>query len=52
MMEKHQDNWVLTGPRNGLHMERMSWYPIKRHTMIKFNYGPYDASKSDYFANR
>ena len=49
---KHRDNWVLTGPNNGLHMERMSWYPIRRHTMIKFNYSPYDASKSDYFANR
>lgn len=49
---KHRDNWVLTGPNNGLHMERMSWYPIRRHTLIKFNYGPYDASKSDYFANR
>ena len=49
---KHRDNWVLTGPNNGLHMERMSWYSIRRHTMIKFNYSPYDASKSDYFANK
>ena len=49
---KHRYNWVLTGLKNCLHMERMSWYSIRRHTMIKFNYSPYDASKSDYFANR
>lgn len=49
---KHKDNWVLTGPKNGLHIEKMSWCPIRRHTMIKFNYSPYDATKSDYFANR
>ena len=49
---KHKGNWVLTGPKNGQHIVKMAWCPIKRHTMIKFNYSPYDASKSDYFANR
>ena len=49
---RHKDNWTLTGPKNGQHIVKMAWYPIKRHTMIKFNYSPYDASKSDYFANR
>lgn len=49
---RHKDNWTLTGPKNRQHIVKMAGYPIKRHTMIKFNYSPYDASKSDYFANR
>ena len=49
---KHKSNWVLTSPNNNEHMVKMAWYPIVRHNMIKFNYSPYDASKSDYFTNR
>jgi len=49
---KHVDNWVFTGPKEGNHITKMAWIPIKRHTMIKFNYSPYDSSKKEYFSNR
>ena len=49
---KHADNWVLTGPKEGDHLLRMAWTPIKRHCMIKYNYSPYDKSKKEYFNNR
>lgn len=49
---KHKDNWILAGPNEGNHLRKMVWIPIKRHIMIKFNYSPYDKSKTEYFKNR
>ena len=49
---KHKDKWVLQSPKEGKHLIKMSWTPIKRHTMIKFNYSPFDKSKSEYFDKR
>ena len=48
----HRDKWVLTGPQKGNHIAKMSWVKIKRHVMIKYNYSPYDSSKSEYFTLR
>ena len=48
----HRDKWVLTGPHEGNHIAKMSWVKIKRHVMIKYNYSPYDSSKSEYFTLR
>ena len=49
---RHKDKWVLTGPHDGIHLAKMSWVKIKRHVMIKHDYSPYDASKSEYFMLR
>ena len=49
---RHVDNWVLTGPKEGNHLIKMSWIPIRRHARIKYNYSPYDGSKREYFKNK
>jgi len=49
---KHRDNWVLTGSKEGNHLKRMAWVPIKNYVMIQFNHSPYDKSKKEYFENR
>ena len=51
--DKYQDRWVLTDPVSGRRLIKMRWTNVdKRHIMIKHNYSPYDASKSEYFENR
>lgn len=49
---KHKDKWVLTGSKTGRYLYKMSWTPIFRHSMIKNNYSPYDATKKEYFIKR
>jgi len=49
---KFYGNWILTGSRKGNNLIKMVWTPIRRHIMIKYNYSPYDKSKTDYFAKR
>ena len=36
------NKWILTGPRKGNNLIKMTWTPIKRHELIKFNNNPYD----------
>lgn len=50
--DTHQDKWILTDPKTGKQLEKMSWTKIKRHTMIKHNHSPLDKSKSEYFKKR
>ena len=50
--DTHQDRWILTDPRTGKQLEKMSWTKIERHTMIKHNHSPLDKSKSEYFKKR
>jgi len=49
---KYYGNWVLTGPKEGNILIKMVWTPIRRRAMIKYNYSPYDKSKSEYFMKR
>ena len=49
---KHKDKWVLTGSKTGRYLYKMSWTPIFRHSVIKNNYSPYDATKKEYFIKR
>jgi len=49
---KHKDKWVLQSPKEGQYLIKMAWIPIVRHIMIKFNYSPFDKSKSKYFDKR
>lgn len=44
--------WVLTDPKTGNYLYQMGWTPIRRHSMIKYNYSPYDSSKREYFISR
>lgn len=50
--KRRLNNWVLTSPKTGERLIQMSWTPIKRHIMIKYNYSPHDKSKIEYFKNR
>ena len=51
--DKRQDRWILTDPVSGRQLIKMGWTNIdRRHIIIKHNYSPYDASKSEYFENR
>ena len=49
---KYFGNWILTGPQEGNILTRMVWTPIRRHTMIRYNFSPYDDSKREYFNKR
>ena len=44
--------WTLVGPNDKIQLNKMSRIPIRRWNMIKHNYSPYDATKSEYFINR
>jgi len=50
--DQHTGKWILTGPKKGNTLVKMSWIPIKRHVMIEFNNSPYDKSKEEYFIDR
>ena len=44
--------WTLVGPNDNNQLCRMSSIPIRRWNLIKFNYSPYDVSKTEYFETR
>lgn len=44
--------WTLVGPKDKIQLNKMFRIPIKRWNMIKYNYSPYDVSKSEYFESR
>ena len=44
--------WTLVGPNDKVQLTKMSRIPIRRWSMIKHNYSPYDINKSEYFENR
>ena len=43
--------WTLVGPNDKVQLTKMHRIPIRRWNMIKHNYSPYDANKSEYFEN-
>ena len=43
--------WTLVGPNDKVQLTKMSRIPIRRWSMIKHNYSPYDINKSEYFEN-
>lgn len=50
---KHKDRWILSSPNEEkVQLIKMSWTPIKRHTMIKHKATPYDSNLKKYFENR
>ena len=50
--DKYRNKWILTDPKTGNQLHKMSRVKIKRHIMVKHDYSPLDKSKSDYFKNR
>ena len=44
--------WTLVGPNDKNQITKMASIPIRRWNMIKYNYSPYDVSKTEYFENR
>jgi len=50
--EKRVNKWILTGPKKGNNLIKMSWTSLKRHELIEFNHSPYDKSKTEYFNKR
>ena len=49
---KYFGNWILTGPNEGNTLKKMARTPIKRHSMIQYNFSPYDKNKREYFNKR
>ena len=50
--DKYRNKWILTDPKTGNQLHKMSRVKIKRHIMVKHDYSPLDKNKSDYFKNR
>ncbi|MBQ3298642.1 MAG: group II intron reverse transcriptase/maturase [Bacilli bacterium] len=48
----HESNWVLSDPKSGKFLMKMSWFKYREYVMIKHDYSPYDRTKIDYFKNR
>ena len=44
--------WTLVGPNDKNQLFKMASIPVRRWNMIKYNYSPYDANKTEYFENR
>jgi RNA-directed DNA polymerase len=49
---KTKNTWTLTDPIDNIQLKKMMQIPIIRHTMIKHNASPYDATLREYFKMR
>ncbi len=43
------NNWILTDPITNNQLKKVSWVPIKRHVLIKYDYSPFNKNLEDYF---
>jgi RNA-directed DNA polymerase len=46
------NNWILTDPISNNQLKKVSWIPIKRHVLIKYDYSPFNKNLKDYFEKR
>jgi RNA-directed DNA polymerase len=44
--------WILTCPKTGIQLLKMSWTKIERHTLILYKNSPDDPSLKEYFMKR
>lgn len=44
--------WILTDPKSGRFLIKMSWFKHRDYIMIKHDFSPYDRTKIEYFENR
>ena len=47
-----QDQWVFGNPKSGTHLPKLSWMPIKRHIMVRFDASPDDPDLRSYWERR
>lgn len=47
-----KNNWILTDPLTGNQLKKMTWTPIVRHAMIKYNYSPFNKDLKKYYETR
>ena len=48
-----KNKWILTDPKDITNqLAQMSWIPIERHTMVKFDYSPDNPELKQYFERR
>jgi RNA-directed DNA polymerase len=46
------DKWVFGDKRNGIHLLKLSWFPIERHGLVKGKASPDDPSLREYWQKR
>ena len=49
---RRQDKWVFGHPKTGNHLPKLSWTPIKRHIMVRYDASPADPDLRSYWAWR
>ena len=47
-----QDKWVFGNPKTGIHLPRLSWTPIRRHVMVRYDASPDDPVLRSYWKAR
>ena len=47
-----QDKWVFGQPRTGNHLPKLSWTPIRRHVMVRYDASPDDPDLRSYWERR
>ena len=47
-----QHKWVFGNPKTGNHLPRLSWTPIKRHIMVRYDASPDDPDLRSYWKRR
>ncbi len=46
------NNWILTAPIINIQLKKVSWMPIKRQVLIKYDNSPFNKNLKDYFEKR
>ena len=47
-----RDKWVFGNPKTGNHLPRLSWTPISRHIMVRYDASPDDPDLRSYWERR
>ena len=47
-----QDRWIFGHPRTGNHLPKLSWTPIRRHIMVRYDATPDDPDLRSYWEQR
>ena len=47
-----QDKWVFGSPKTGIHLPKLSWTPIRRHIMVRYDASPDDPDLRLYWERR
>ena len=47
-----RDKWAFGNPKTGNHLPKLSWTPIKRHIMVRYDASPDDSDLRSYWEQR